>query len=515
MPEPEPRAKAGANISAVSDILWDSRILSLCRVGRQGQPLAFTPAFQELIGWREGTQPPPEIETIIHPEDLVEFRQFFRKHLNQTQENSRGVFRLLDAGGRIIPVEVQIEPVRENGEVRSLLLFFRDFDPAQFLDRDQADELDRFLATASGVIESLLDAVLIVSVEGRIIQVNDGLLELLGRRRFEVVGMPVGIVFGATTEEVAKSSARFARIMKFGKVREVDLKVLNKAGEKIPVSFSGSVIRSASNELLGVVAVIRDLRQNKLVRELARKNRELELAYQELQKVDGLKDDLMGLVGHELRAPLSNILGYAEFLTEDALPTGEVKQFSRIIHQESQRLARLVNDILDLSRMEAGKLVYHYVLYQLNRVVETAVQACSSDIQAKRQRLEVKLDPRLPELQFDPDRIQQVVVNMVTNASKYSPEERRIRAVTKAEAGGARVEVVDEGIGIAPENAAKVFSKFEQIEDVRKHSVGAGLGMPIAKLIIEDGHGGTIGFSSAGLGHGCTFYFILPQAKRV
>jgi signal transduction histidine kinase len=103
---------------------------------------------------------------------------------------------------------------------------------------------------------------------------------------------------------------------------------------------------------------------------------------------------------------------------------------------------------------------------------------------------------------------------MLTNASKYSPEDTGIRVKSRTEAGGARVEVEDEGIGIAAENSAKVFAKFEQIEDVRKHSGGAGLGMPIAKLIIEDGHGGTMGFESLGSGRGSTFYFLLPGVKR-
>jgi len=515
MPEPEYLTEAAGKFSTAPEVLWNSRILNLCEVGREGQPLCCTPAFRQLMGWEEGKTPLAEIEAIIHPEDKVEFHQFFNRHLTPIAERPRGVFRLMASAGRIIPVEVQIEPVCQDGEVQSLLLIFRDFDPAKFLSEAESDELEKFLATATGIIESLLDAVMIVSVEGRIVQVNESLLELLGRRRFEVVGMPVGTVFAASLEEVARASARFARIMKFGKVREVDLKIITKSGEKIPVSMSGSVIRSQSNELLGLVAMIRDLRQNKLMRELTRKNRELELAYQELKKLDSMKDDLMSLVGHELRAPLSNILGYSEFLTEDSLPGAEIGEFSRIIHQESQRLARLVNDILDLSRMEAGKLIYHYVPFQINRVVENAAAVCQSDIQAKRQRLVMELDEAVPGLEFDPDRIQQVVVNMLSNASKYSPEDTRIRLISQALAGGAQVEVQDEGIGIAAENAHKVFSKFEQIEDVRKHSVGAGLGMPIAKLIIEDGHGGTIGFTSEGLGRGTKFYFIIPRMKRL
>jgi len=514
MPEPQYSAKAAGKSIAAHDIFWDSRILHICQAGRQGQALCYTSAFQQLMGWEKALDPAPELEALIHPEDRTEFRQFFNRHLTSAEERSRGVFRLMASAGRIVPMEVQIEPVCSSGEVESLLLLFHDFDPAHFLPESENDELDKFLATASGIIESLLDAVLIVSVEGRIVQVNESLLELLGRRRFEVVGLPVGALFAGSAEEVARASARFARIMKFGKVREVDLKVLVKGGEKIPVSLNGSVIRSRSNELLGVVAMIRDLRQNKLMRELSRKNRELELAYQELKRVDGMKDDLISLVGHELRAPLSNILGYSEFLTEDTLPGGEIMEFSRIIHQESLRLARLVNDILDLSRMEAGKLVYHYVPFALNRVIENAAAACQSDFQAKRQRLVLELDPALPELEFDPDRIQQVVVNMLNNASKYSPEETRILVKSQNSPGGTRVEVQDQGIGIAAENTVKVFSKFEQIEDVRKHSVGAGLGMPIAKLIIEDGHGGSIGFESEGLGHGSTFYFVLPQVKR-
>ena len=514
MPQPESTAEARGAGASIQQHFWNSQVLALCQAGRDGQPLASTPAFRELAGWKEGSAAAPEIAEVIHPEDRVEFRQFFRRHFNSPQELHKGVFRLVSAEGRIAPVEVHIEPVRENGEVRSVVLVFQEFNPAHFLSEDQVDELEKFLVTASGVIESLLDAVLIVSVEGRIVQANESLLELLGRRRFEVVGMPVGSLFTTDPLEVAKFSARFARILKFGKVRDVDVKILAKQGEEIPISLSGSVIRSGQNELLGVVAVLRDQRQNKLMRELSRKNRELEKAYDELKQVDGMKDDLLSLVGHELRSPLSNIIGYSEFLQDDSLSRAETHEFSRIIHDEAQRLARLVNDILDLSRMERGKMVYHYVSYSLNRVVEGAVQACSGDASAKRQPLLVELDETLPELEFDPDRIEQVVVNMVSNAIKYSPEDTRIRVRSRAIPGGARVEVEDQGYGIPSDQAHKVFSKFEQIEGRREHTKGAGLGMPIAKGIIEDGHGGTMGFTSPGPGLGSIFYFILPLSKR-
>ena len=118
-------------------------------------------------------------------------------------------------------------------------------------------------------------------------------------------------------------------------------------------------------------------------------------------------------------------------------------------------------------------------------------------------------------MEFDPDRIQQVVTNILHNAIKFTDEEKSIGITAERIEEGVRVSIRDEGIGIEPRDAARIFSKFEQVTDVRHHHDGAGLGMPIAKKIIEEGHGGRIWLESEGRGKGTTFKFILPDKRMV
>jgi len=212
---------------------------------------------------------------------------------------------------------------------------------------------------------------------------------------------------------------------------------------------------------------------------------------------------------------LSNILGYSEFLAEWDMPDHEKKEFVGIIYSESQRLSRLVNDILDLSRLEAGRMKYFYHRDTINRVVQASADALRSDADKKQLKVELDLDDGLEPFEFDADRIQQVVTNIVHNAIKFTDDGKTIRVETRAVEEGVMVSVYDQGPGVSPEEVERVFMKFEQLDEVRHHTIGAGLGMPIAKRIIEEGHAGRIWLESEGRGKGSVFRFVLPEAREV
>jgi PAS domain S-box-containing protein len=493
--------------------LWSSRSLCLCLVNQYGEPKAITPGAFRFFGRKEPDQPFPALTEFVHPEDRTDFQEFLGRLASENREIPAHHFRLVNSAGRIIAVRIEGERF-DTGTEELLLLHLHERDPLSDQPGSGAFDLESFQATAESMLESLVDGAFVVDINGRIIMVNETLLELLGMRRYEFVGMPVGILFAAEQPVIEKATARFGRIMKYGKIKEMNTDLIVKTGAKVPVSLTGAVIRSRGNELLGILAVVKDMREDRLFKELEQKNIELEKAYAELQDMDAMKDDLLSLVGHELRAPLSNILGYSEFLQEEDLSQKDTEEFSRIIYQESRRLSRLVNDILDLSRMERGKLTYHYLKDNLNEVVKRGIQVLESALREKELDVELSLDKRIPTLEFDPDRIQQVVVNILDNAIKFSDPGKKLEVKTQSRQGEALVSIADQGIGIADEDAEKVFSKFGQIEDLRKHSSGSGLGMPIAKRIIEEGHGGRMWFESPGREKGTTFYFTLPEGER-
>jgi len=296
-------------------------------------------------------------------------------------------------------------------------------------------------------------------------------------------------------------------------VQEVNLILKTRAGEEIEVSLNGAVIRGEGNQLVGILAIVRDLRESKLMRQLKEKTEKLEQTMEELKQTDKVKDDFLSLVGHELRTPLSNILGYAEFLAEGDLEEKEKEEFNNVIYQESRRLARLVNEILDISRLESGRLVYHYVHQALDPVLEEAVD--SLQVEAEQRKMQVHLNTSFGKtIWFDRDRIKQVIVNLLANAIKYSDPEHEVWIESKEVDQGAMVSVKDQGMGIARENLEKVFEKFHRVENLEHHAQGAGLGLPIARRIIEEGHNGRIWLESDGLGKGSVFYFWIPGVLK-
>jgi len=446
------------------------------------------------------------VSVYVHPEDRNEFQSWFRTLNHQNSESSTiKNIRLIDNNGRVVPAMVRPESVPEEDYV---FWFWEDRELHSAEDYWEA----ALTPAMEAVFSSILDGVFVVNVEGKLIDVNQALCTMLGYHKFEVIGLPVGKLFARDDHESKRATLRFARIMKYGRVQEVNLTLKDRARNEVEVSFNGAVIRGEGNQLVGILGTVRDLRESKLMRHLKENTAELEKALSQLAEKDKAKDDFLSVVGHELRTPLSNILGYSEFLYEGQAREEEKKEFLGVIYQESRRLARLVNEILDLSRMEAGKLIYHQVLQHLDPVLEEAVQTVSSEADKKKIRLTKNLHAGL-EIWMDRDRINQVAINLLNNAIKYSNEGTEIRIESREMDQGALVLVEDQGMGISRENIAKVFDKFHRLVEVEHHTTGAGLGLPIAKRIIEEGHGGRIWVESAGLNKGSTFFFWVPKGR--
>jgi len=242
---------------------------------------------------------------------------------------------------------------------------------------------------------------------------------------------------------------------------------------------------------------------------------QLSKAYEELKTLDEMKDKFVSLVSHELRTPLSSIMAYSEVLCEpEKLTDGERREFAGIINTESARLSRLINAVLDLTKMKGGRLVYDYSTANVNDAVEQAVRTCAGAVSSRKQQLVFNKDDSVKPCDIDFDRIVQVATNLLNNASKFTPEGGRIEVTTTAKEDGVLLTVKDNGVGIDESNLDKVFEEFTQVGDIDTHEVGSGLGLAICKRLIEDGHNGKIWAESAGLGHGSTFHVFIPYRDR-
>lgn len=246
-----------------------------------------------------------------------------------------------------------------------------------------------------------------------------------------------------------------------------------------------------------------------LIAELRGNNEELARANAKLRELDRLKSQFLSVATHELRTPLSIILGYTSLLSEalDERLTDEERQSFAESIAASKRLIRLVNSMLDITQIEAGRIALHFEPLDLRQAVQSAAAFFSQEAQQRKITLRTGLPIRLPKVQADGERIQQVLVNLIGNALKFTPAGGKISVALRAANGRVELEVGDTGPGIALEDQPLLFQEFTRVGR-RTQEHGAGLGLAITRRIVE-AHGGTIGVQSRP-GKGSKFTVILP-----
>jgi len=254
-----------------------------------------------------------------------------------------------------------------------------------------------------------------------------------------------------------------------------------------------------------------------LVAELKQQNEEITAANAKLRELDLLKSSFLSVATHELRTPLSVILGYNSMLAEsleDRLSEEEKTTLSESV-AACKRLIRLVNSMLDLNQIQAGKMKMDFTRQDLRQVVSGVVALLQPEARRRRVRLGLEIPARLPRLTLDSERIQQVLINLIGNALKFTHAGGVINvSVRQRDSNNLEVSVSDTGIGISPEELDHIFDEFTQVNRQvrRRQREGSGLGLAISKRIVE-AHDGTIVATSAP-GEGSTFLFTLPLRAR-
>jgi two-component system sensor histidine kinase BaeS len=228
----------------------------------------------------------------------------------------------------------------------------------------------------------------------------------------------------------------------------------------------------------------------------------------QLERSESSRRQLLADVAHELRNPVHVLRGNLQAILDGVYPLNE-EELSRLLGQ-TEHLARLINDLHELSLAEARQLPLHKQPVDLGELTKDAVAAFQPLTTAQGIALRVELLGTPPVVEVDPDRVRQTLQNLLANALRHTPAAGHIRASVAARAGQAEIAVSDSGAGIAPEHLPQVFDRFFRTDGARdRESGGAGLGLAIAKAIIES-HGGALRAESAGLGRGSTFVITLP-----
>ncbi|MHC5029112.1 MAG: ATP-binding protein [Planctomycetota bacterium] len=354
--------------------------------------------------------------------------------------------------------------------------------------RHRVSEVER--KQTEEVLNSLRDGVIVTDTFNEVIMANEAAATVLG---FELAGASYKPIKELVADErVVQLISDTREIGNFNDSRtaEYDLEV---DGQKRCFEFTMSCVENHKHEVGAVVAIMHDETHE--------------------QEVSQMKSDFVSKASHELRTPLSSIRAYIEMLIDGEASGEESRQeFYGIIQEETDRLGRLIDNMLNLSRIEAGIVQIEREHVDMAALVEKAVDSIEPQAKEKQITLHSKTSPVHLAVEGDRDMLYQVVLNLMSNAVKYTPEGGRVTITVDSDnlTRSVLVSVSDSGLGIPPEATPHLFDKFYRVENYKRVAKGTGLGLSLCKHIVETVHNGQIGVESE-LGRGSKFWFSVPM----
>jgi PAS domain S-box-containing protein len=499
--------------------LLEASPFAVIGIDPNGDVRVWNRAAEEMFGWQENEvisrRSPVDLQLPLKPGDPVELRLTKRSGAAIDVELRTAAWK--DSGGNPKGTLVILANVsRLRAAERELATMMTQASEAQTIAR--ADRRFREL------LEAAPDAIIEVDRGGRIVLLNIVTEKLFGYTREELLDRPLEILIpeelrGAHVgHRAAYWSHPSVRAMGSG----LKLYGQRKDGSRFPVEISLSPVKSEDG--FRVTAIIRDISEREQVEErlrtiqetythqLADTNRELELRNLEIERANRMKSEFLASMSHELRTPLHTVIGFSELLGEEIEGplNDKQKRFIGHIHKDSLHLLDLINDILDLSKIEAGHLELHREPFDAASAIEEVLSSVRTQCSA--QSIQLTTSVSVPAaLDADRVRFKQVLYNLLSNAVKFTPQGGKIDVNARVLDGFLEVAVTDTGIGIAKEEHASVFDKFHQVGATTKGvREGTGLGLAISRHLVEQ-HGGRIRLLSKP-GQGSCFTFTVPYS---
>lgn len=512
--------------------LFEAAPLAIIGLSAQGTVLFWNPAAEHIFGWTA-----PEVIGTPLPTIPVgaehEFRSLLDSQLHNIAQQGKSVVRRRKDGS-FVHLKLWTAPLRDSsGRIQGKLALLADMteldraelERAQLVTsersaREQMRSMDRFRE----LLEAAPDAIIEVDASGKIMLVNAATEQMFGYLRSELLGQTVDHLVPGDLRarhhhhRHSYSESPIRRPMGSG----LQLRAQRKDGTHFPVEISLSPVQSADG--FRVSAIIRDVTerhnaekdfremQTRFASELSAANRELELRTREAEEANRLKSEFLASISHELRTPLHTIIGFSELLAEqlEGPLNDKQKRFVDHVHKDSLHLLELINDILDLSKIESGKLSLHLETFEACSAITDVVNSIKHAAEAKQIRIETKPGPTLM-VHADLVRFRQILLNLLSNAVKFTPAKGLVSVACSKNGKFARLSVTDTGLGIPAHEQEAIFDKFHQVGSTTKGvREGTGLGLAITKHLIEE-HGGSIEVESE-LGRGSRFSFTLPLA---
>jgi len=383
--------------------------------------------------------------------------------------------------GRRLHVSLTVSPVRDStGRVVGASKIARDVTAQR--------EADRARAMLAAIVQSSDDAIVSKNLTGVVTSWNRGAERLFGYTADEMIG--ASILRLIPPEHHDEEYRILARMRAGERVEHFDTVRLAKDGRRLEVSITVSPIRDLTGRVIGASKIARDVSEQ---REAQRR-----------------KDEFLAILAHELRNPLAPVRYAIAMLGQEGLGAEQRARSYTILERQTEHMARLLDDLLDVSRIATGKVDLKKARVELRPLVMNAVDAVRSMMDEKGHQLKVTLAPEPMWLDADPVRISQILVNLLSNAAKYTGAGGHIELATAREADDAVIRVKDNGMGFEPELGARLFTLFTQLEPVLNRTTGGlGIGLALVREFVER-HGGRVEAHSAGRGKGSEFVVWLP-----
>jgi PAS domain S-box-containing protein len=460
-----------------------------------GRILFLNPVAESLTGWTsdEATgRPLTEVFRIVNERTRRPVEDPVERVLATRQVVGLANHTLLSSReGAEVPIDDSAAPIYDGqANVTGVILIFRDI-----TERRRAELVNERLAA---IVESSDDIIVSKTLDGVITGWNRGAERILGYSADEVIGKHVSILM--PTELVEDMPKILNRVRKGERVDHYHTKRRRKDGTILDVSLTVSPIRDADGVIVGASKIGRDITREKLVEA-------------ERREAERRKDEFLAMLAHELRNPLASISNAAQLL--GSLETEDDLEWAKdVVQRQVKHLARLIDDLLDVSRITRGTIALQTESVALSPIVGGAIESVRPLVEERKHELNVSLAPGPLRLEADPLRIEQILVNLLGNAAKYTDAGGRIWLSAAQDGNEIVVKVRDSGIGMTLELLGRAFDLFVQGDrSAARTEGGLGIGLTLVQKLAEL-HGGGVSATSDGPGKGCEFTVRLPAAAE-
>jgi len=561
---PSPESLAREVLATIAD--------SIIVLDADGFVRMVNPKVEDLLGYRKEELLQQHFSGFVEPSNLEIARGLVRNLRRSERAVESGVVSLRDRNGKPVPISCNVSAIRDwKGKALGFVLACRDLQDmvrSREIIQEQEEKIQETQERYGALFNRSLVCVYVYDFEGSFLDANQAALDLLGYTKEDLPSLDFPSIL--TEEQLPYAVENVGEIIRTGRQdRYASWKLKRKDGTFVWVETEASLIyrRGKPYAIQGIVRDITERKQageelkkhherlkelveertdelkranqkleceiteriqieerlrklnEELDRRVTERTADLEKANEELTELDRMKDTFLSSVSHELRTPLTSIRSFSEILLQyDQEDLDTQKEFLGIINSESERLTRLINDVLDLSRIEAGGMVWNDAVVSLEEIIHDILPAHQRLLEDKSLLLTLNLSPDLPPVFVDRDRIQQVFRNLLANAIKFSRQGGKIVVKvdtfegrrTEEASAWIKVSLSDQGIGIDERDFEVIFDKFRQVssDTLRDKPQGTGLGLPICRDIVAH-YKGNIWVESS-KGEGSTFSFTLP-----